>query len=682
MPEIIFETSGWWIIPILIAAALAAGLFYFTGKSFSRGQRIFLAGLRFVLFLGLGILLLSPLMKNTDRLEEKPLLLWLEDHSSSMLTGEDSATVKDFLEGSPALKEELQEKYELVELDFSLELHNKADSVSVAGTDIAAALSELRERYYRQNVGAAVLATDGIYNRGSNPSYLASSLSFPLYTLGFGDTTARADLFIDRVVHNDVSYLGNEFPVEVYIRSRELQGGEYRLTVTSGQGAKLYQENFSITAEDYFERADLYLTAEEVGLSTYTVNLSLLKGEQSAENNSSRFTVKVLDDRKKIWIVGGGAHPDLAAITSALEDIDKYDVKTLLAFDDLEQIGPEDLVILHNPGLELLNKLDPRERTTWVLQGPATPINLLLGTGQTSPSFEEVFAELNPGFDLFSLSDDEIDFSQDLPPLWSPFGRLELQGRIYALFNKKVGNVSTGEPLWFLEEKAGEDTHRKVYTLGTGLWRWRIHNYRQNQTHEAFDGLVTKTVQYLLADVNQKRFVVDMAQKFEQSEAVRGEARLFNKAGQLVNLPEVEITFTDQEENTFDFNFSADARSYRLNAGRLPEGIYSWRASTELGDESFYEEGSVVVSRNQVERQDLVARHTELRKMARESGGKFYRQSDLEKLSQSLLDNPEAKSYQRLETSTSGIIEKKWLFFALLLLMTAEWGFRKYFGKY
>lgn len=682
MPEIILETSGWWILPILVAAVLTAVLFYFTGKSFSRGQRIFLAGLRFLLFFLLGLLLLSPLMKNTERLEEKPLLLWIEDHSSSMLAGNDSSSVKEFLQGPPAIKEALEEKYELVEYDFSLGLHKKQDSLSSAGTDISDVLNEIRERHYRQNVGAAVLATDGIYNRGSNPSYLASSLSYPLYTLGFGDTTARADLFVDRVVHNDVSYLGNEFPVEIYVRARELEGRPYRLQVSSADGQKLYEKDFKIASDDYFERADLFLKAGELGLNAYTVSLSPLEGEQSQVNNSARFTVNVLDDREKIWIVGGGAHPDLAAITSALEDIDKYDVKSLLAFDNLEQVKPEDLIILHNPDLELLNDLDPRKRTCWVLTGPSTPLRLLLGTGNNAGSFEDVSPELNTSFDLFSLTDEEMNFCRDLPPLWSPFGRLELSQSIYPLFTKKVGNVSTAEPLWFFEEKKGEDSFRKVYTLGTGLWRWRIHNYRQKQNHEAFDGLVAKTVQYLLADVSQKRFVVDMARSFEQTQAVRGEARLFNKAGQLVNEPEVKISFTDKDDNTFDFNFSAAGRSYKLNAGRLPEGIYRWKATTELGDESFSAEGSIAISRNQVEQQDLVARHGELRKIARESGGGFYHPAEMAQLQDNLLQNTEAKSYQRLETSTTGIIEKKWLFFLLLIIMAAEWGFRKYFGRY
>ncbi|MDZ7849120.1 MAG: hypothetical protein U5L96_21695 [Owenweeksia sp.] len=55
----------------------------------------------------------------------------------------------------------------------------------------------MQERYYNQNLAGVVMLTDGIYNRGSDPAYAARSLPFPIYSVGFGDTTVPRDLFID-----------------------------------------------------------------------------------------------------------------------------------------------------------------------------------------------------------------------------------------------------------------------------------------------------------------------------------------------------------------------------------------------------------------------------------------------------------------------------------------------------
>ncbi len=38
------------------------------------------------------------------------------------------------------------------------------------------------------NLGAVVLAGDGIYNQGVEPLFAASGLSVPIYTIALGDT--------------------------------------------------------------------------------------------------------------------------------------------------------------------------------------------------------------------------------------------------------------------------------------------------------------------------------------------------------------------------------------------------------------------------------------------------------------------------------------------------------------
>ncbi|MDZ7849119.1 MAG: hypothetical protein U5L96_21690 [Owenweeksia sp.] len=130
MPEIIFEHSGWWLLPIIILAVALAGWLYYVGKHFSVSQRRLLALLRFLIFFLLGVLLLSPLYKMTERKEEKPILVWLEDHSSSMLAQHDSSQVKERLSGEAPIKKVLQEKYRLAYFDFSESLMAADDSFS------------------------------------------------------------------------------------------------------------------------------------------------------------------------------------------------------------------------------------------------------------------------------------------------------------------------------------------------------------------------------------------------------------------------------------------------------------------------------------------------------------------------------------------------------------------------
>ncbi len=679
--QIILENSALWLVPIVLLSALATWLLYFKGKSFTKGQRVFLAVLRFTVFFLIGILLLSPLLKSSERKEEKPILVWMEDHSRSMVLAKDSQIVKSILSNEDVLSD-LEERYTVEKLDFGKSITTASDSFNAPSTNLYEALNGVQERFYNQNVGAVVILSDGISNTGNNPAYAAQNITYPLYSMGFGDTTSNADMLIDRVVHNNVSYLNNNFPVEVYLKARELNGGNYTITISDNSGKKLFSQEKTIGGNDYFERIDLLIKAEKIGLQRFTVNVTPVENEENLQNNSRGFTVDVLNNRKKVYIIGTGPHPDMAALANALKSVEKYEVETFISTDLPEAANKADLYILHDPNAALLEKYASGKKPVWIFQGPATPLTELKSYGGItagSNSFEEVQANINNGFNLFTLSEDEISFTEDLPPLWSPFGKAEMANSIYPLFNKKVGRVVTTDPIWFYTQDADV---RKAFTLGTGIWKWRIEDYRKQKSFSRFDALIYKSVQYLTTNKQERRFVIDMAGRFDQTEAIRAEARLYNSSLELVNEPDLKVTFTNEQNQSFDFSFSKAQNTYRLNAGKLPEGVYTYSSSVMLGDETFSQKGSFVVEKSLLEETDLVARHQLLRNLSSESGGGFFKSDELEKLKQELLANTEAKSIQILETSTSSLINKRWIFAIFLVLLTLEWGFRKYFGNY
>lgn len=678
--QIIFESPSIWVLPILILSALLAWVLYFRGKTFNRSQRLVLALLRFLIFSLLGILLLSPLIKSSELNEEKPILVWLEDHSRSMIINGDSQKVRSLLSDEQFL-ESLQDKYEIDQLDFGGEVTVASDSFKSTTTDLYEALNDVKERYYNQNVGAVVILSDGISNVGNNPLYASRGFNHGLYTVGFGDTTSSEDILIDRVVSNKTSYLNNNFPVEVYVKARELKEREYTLSITDEIGKVLFTQKEQITSNDYFKRVDLFVKAEKTGVQRFKVNISAVEGEENKANNYREFSVDILNNKKKVAIIGQGPHPDMAALSNALKSVEKYELQTYI-FEDLPtDVVKADLFILHDPNKNVLERFGKGKTPVWIFQGPSTPLADLdkdFGIKGITNSFEEVQASPAQLFNLFSLSEDERDLLTDLPPLWSPFGKPITSMAVYPFFTKKVGNVVTTDPLWFYTQ----DDVRKAFTLGTGIWRWRIENYRQQKNFKSFDALIYKTIQFLTTKKQERRFIVDISERFDATEPIRAEARLYNSSLELTNVPELKITFTDIQGKEFDFRFSKAQNTYRLNAGRLPVGIYKYRSSAVLGDETFTQAGSFVVERNQIEQSDLVARHQLLRNISKEAGGKFYKSEDLEDLRLELLNNTEAKSLQILETNTSSLITERWIFFIFLALLALEWGLRKYFGNY
>ena len=114
-------------------------------------------------------------------------------------------------------------------------------------------ISKMRKRK-RRTVGALVLASDGIYNTGSNPAYGGRRLPAPIFTVALGDTSVRRDLAITRTYANKLVYLGDRFSLRVDWKALESGGMGSRLKVErirNGRAELLDQRSVSIAGNLY-----------------------------------------------------------------------------------------------------------------------------------------------------------------------------------------------------------------------------------------------------------------------------------------------------------------------------------------------------------------------------------------------------------------------------------------------
>jgi len=100
----------------------------------------------------------------------------------------------------------------------------------------------LDDRYVNQNIGAVILATDGLYNEGSDPQYESKNFKSIIYTVALGDTTPKRDLLIGNVNYNKTAFLGNDFEVEVLAEAYQSKGEPKRLPL-SEDGKKAAAKN-------------------------------------------------------------------------------------------------------------------------------------------------------------------------------------------------------------------------------------------------------------------------------------------------------------------------------------------------------------------------------------------------------------------------------------------------------
>src|SRR5206468_3287773 len=138
-----------------------------------------------------------------------------------------------------------------------------------------------------QNLGAIILASDGVFNEGSNPIYSNAEKTVPVYTIGLGDTAVKRDLILSKVYNNKIAYLGNNFSVRADITAQNCNGEQTILTVSKIEGEqtkKLFDKNISAEGNFFQSNADFILQADKVGVQHYRLALSQVKNEATYLN--------------------------------------------------------------------------------------------------------------------------------------------------------------------------------------------------------------------------------------------------------------------------------------------------------------------------------------------------------------------------------------------------------------
>src|SRR3569833_2740464 len=193
--------SGWWTPVCRLLGLLYAWLLYRQPSDLDKKIRNALFAARTIDVFIIAFLLIAPLVRSVSYTQQKPLVLIAQDNSQSIGTFKPAGFNQSLFVGELAkLKEQLGDKFDVREFNFGRDLKdslsNKFDGKQ---TNISSALDKFIERFANQNIGALVLATDGLYNQGSDPLYEAKNLKTSIYTVALGDTIAKRDLLIGNV---------------------------------------------------------------------------------------------------------------------------------------------------------------------------------------------------------------------------------------------------------------------------------------------------------------------------------------------------------------------------------------------------------------------------------------------------------------------------------------------------
>ncbi len=655
-----------------------------------------MSGLRFLAVTVLAIMLLCPFIRTANTKKFKPIVAVINDNSESVKNDlkKDSTLYQKNLR---ALIEKLSAKYEVAEFNAGDELKRGIDfSYRDKSTNLSAAIDEVNDLYYNQNLGAVVLASDGIYNKGINPVYSATKSSYSIYTIALGDTTIQKDQKLSNAFYNKIAYLNDKFGLRVDVEENNLSGKNVKLSVyevDEGNEAKIIQsKDISYSTDNYFQSFDFVLPANKVGIAHYRISLSNVDGEVSYRNNARDVFVEVLDGRQKILLVANSPHPDIAAFKSAIESNKNYQLDVEFAETFAKKLNDYNLVILHqlpsaNQKVQTLLKdaRDQKKPLLFVLGSQTSLADFQkaqngLQIKGNADKFNEVTASAAKDFSLFTLSDKTLQTIPKLPPFSCFFGEYNSNPSSKILLHQKINSVETDFPLWLFNE-TGEQ--KLGIISGEGLWRWRLYDYMVNKNQGATNELINKSVQYLSVKSDKRPFRVNLSKNiFQDNEAISFDAQLYNANYELINAPDVEMKIKGGDGKETNYKFNKTENAYNLNAGFFSTGSYSYNASVKFGNGVYTASGKFSVSPLQLEEIRTRAEHQVLFQLASQHNGTMHYLNDLDKIADEIDAKNQLKPILYDTFVTESAINLKWIFFLLLILISAEWFIRKYLGGY
>jgi hypothetical protein len=692
-----FGIKYWFVyLTVVIAAAVFITLLlYFRNKynkELSNRQQLILKVLRF-LSVGLtAFMLLSPFIKNLKKIVQNPIVIAAWDNTASVISTGDSVTrtavIKDL---KNIIAGELNNNFSLISYTFGQETQNKEDlDFSEKQSDYSNLVTTLTNNHVNENIGALILAGDGIYNQGKNPLNMLDNITFPIFTIGLGDTAEVTDARIQNVRVNRTSFSGNRFPVEIDTRFLKLPGRPLKLTVFEGE-KELAQTVISPPNDDYFYTHQFILEAGEPGLKHFTATIEVAANERNTLNNRAAFVVNVLENKQKILFISDGPHPDIGAIKNTLEQQKSYEVSVLT-----EEPYPANL---EDFNLIVLNQLPTSGKSMAHVVAPGSiqriPILFLVGTKTFLPQLNslmagvqinplagsgaEAQATVNPSYATFTLSESFREITPKFPPLVVPFANYRLDPVFNVLLYQKVKNLETGKPLIATGVLNGRKTG---FIFGEGIWRWRLNNYYLNQSHNQFNELVNQLIQYLSLKENEDNFMIDFEPVYAEIENVVMQAEVYNDAFEKINTEEVTISIENEQGNELQFTFDVKEDGYYLNAGNLPVGNYSFIAEVTIGSETYTESGNFAVSAVNLENIVTQANHRVLYQLATQTGGMFYTPDQMDILMEDLKNSNSLKPASYFQEMVNELLNLRWLFFVILFLLSMEWFLRKFWGIY
>lgn len=683
----------WIIITAILTGLCYASLLYLFNKSQHYGKALTttLFILRAVVVSLLVLLFFNPYIKKKTNKIEPATIIIAQDNSNSLVLTKDSTFYKEqFPLILDTLINELEDNFIVDKYLFGNEVNEftKLDYKDYY-TDFHEVLENIKKNYYKKNVGAVVLLSDGICNKSHLPEQNIESYPFPIYTVTLGDTTSYPDFYIKDVFYNKTSPANSIMPLRIVANANNCRNKQMKIKVLLNNEV-IEETDVPVNSNRFSKTFDFNINSDDEGVKQIDIQICAIENELIKNNNSKRFFIEVVDKQYKALFYAKSPHPDLGSIKNILGD--HFEVNTIFSDDEIPDLKEYDILFLHQiPYFRMSNFEDLEAK---LREDKNIPVFYIIGESTDFDAFNNLQTSMkitkgavnsildikphyNQNFGLFTIDNEVVEATNSYPPLSLPHLEFSLSSNHDMLLQMSINDILTQAPL--LSFTTDSEGRKSAYLLGTGIWRWKLYNYYKENNHDNFEELLTKSVKYLLTE-KDKELIINYKENYFNNESIIFTADLRNPSQELINEPDLGIRIVNRHtKDIYEYNFLKKNKSYYLDVNNLPEGIYNFSAQAEYGGKTYQENGNFSVISIGAEAQDLVADARRMRLLAALTEGKNFGIKDINLVAAELENDERITSIMREETNYKDLINMKSIFFVILSLISIEWILRKIF---
>ena len=590
-------------------------------------------------------------------------------------------------------------------------------------TAIGEAIREVTNRKRGQPLAGMVLVTDGANNSGIPPRDMASFCrqeGLPLYIYGVGITSPR-DIIVGNLFAPDVTFVRDEVPITVRVKSQGLAGEEANLVLQLN--GETVAEKMIQFGEDPEQVVPMQFIPTAEGEFNLTASIAPRDDETVRDNNTRAHPLRVVDARIKVLLVDQSPRWEFRYLQAMLLRDRRVDLKCWLVEGDpdlvrmpnspyldrfpnrKEELFEYDLVIYGdvNPQavtitqLENLGELVSRFGGALIvvagkqftphayrrgLLGDMLPVEydpIALTTGRETVADKPIQLELTSAgraSSMLRLTDREEENAalwKDLPPVYwvSKVSRPKPAAQVLLVDPDPAKESRFGKMPVLAVQQYGLG---QVVFVGTdNTWRWRKNV--GDLYYTALWGQIAQRVslQRLLGVSKRTQLSTDR-QNYLTGDRVTVYARLYSTGYQPMDEPSVRGLYTLK---------SGAGETTDVTLRPIPEqpGLYRGEfIAPSAGTYEFHVEHDpdtpldFSVTEPQFEFGETAMNEAALREWAAVSGGAFFREEDLAALPD-VISNRTERVRSPLEVE---LWSSPFYFLILLGVVTVEWVLRKW----